>query len=139
MEGWLWDRSPDLTFTSGSNNSASFTVSAPIGNLERALNGLTYTPSFGYTGGGPYPGGVCNDPADGLSAPLGVELTINPITAPAITAPATATLSENGSLVLNTANNNAVSVADNEARGSMPTPRPSRSRAAPSRCQPRRA
>jgi len=39
-----------LTFTSGSNNSASLTVSGPIADLDAAVTGLTYQPGTNYLG-----------------------------------------------------------------------------------------
>ncbi len=39
-----------LSFTSGSNNSASMTVTGTLTNLNAALNGLQFTPTTGYSG-----------------------------------------------------------------------------------------
>ncbi len=39
-----------LTITSGSNNSASMTVTGTLANLNAALNGLQFTPTTGYSG-----------------------------------------------------------------------------------------
>ena len=39
-----------LTSTAGANGSSSFTVDGAIGNLNAALNGVTYQPNANYTG-----------------------------------------------------------------------------------------
>jgi PhoPQ-activated pathogenicity-related protein len=39
-----------ISFTSGSNNSASMTVTGTLTNLNAALNGLQFTPTTGYSG-----------------------------------------------------------------------------------------
>jgi hypothetical protein len=98
-----------LTFTIGANGSASFTVSGSVANLNAALNGLTYKPTAGYTGSDSLAASL-SDSADSLSASRSVALTISSL--PSITAPATATVAINSTLVFSTANKDAISIAD---------------------------
>jgi hypothetical protein len=105
-----------LTFT-GTNGTPSFTVSGTVSNLDAALNGLIYTPTSGYTGSDSL-GVSITDPGDSLSASKSVALTVSAPSPPTITAPATGSLSENGSLVFSSAKGNAISVADASAGGS---------------------
>ncbi len=103
-----------LTFTAGGNGTASFTVTGLIGNLNAALNGLTYTPTINYTGSDTL-NVALSDPTDTLSTSTTVALTVNAITAPVITAPSTVTVSQNGSLVFSSGNGNLISFTDNGA------------------------
>jgi subtilase family serine protease len=105
---------PGLTFKAGKNGTATFTISATLANLNTALNGLTYKPTSGYSGPDSIAISIL-DPADGQSASGSVTLTVNAATAPVITAPATASLSENSSQVFSTANSNAISFTDANA------------------------
>jgi hypothetical protein len=73
-------------------------VSGTVTNLDAALNGLTYKPTAGYSGSDSLSVSV-TDPGDGLSASDSVALTVKANLAPTITAPATASVAENGSLV----------------------------------------
>jgi hypothetical protein len=100
-----------LTITGGANGSASVTVSGTVANLDAALNGLTYKPTTGFSGSDSLSISV-NDPGDGLSASGSVGLTVNATIAPAITAPATASVIENGSL---TFSSQAITVTDASA------------------------
>ncbi len=102
-----------LTIT-GSNGTASFTVSGTVSNLDAALNGLVYTPTAGYTGSDSLSVSI-TDPGDSLSASASVALTVSAPSPPTITAPANASLSENGSLVFSTSNGNAITIADASA------------------------
>ncbi len=106
-----------LTFTSGSNGSATFTVSGTVGNLNAALNGLTYTPTTSYTGSDTLAISL-QDPGDGQSASKNVSLSINSLPAPTITAPATASVLVNNSLIFSSS---AISVADSAAGSSSDT------------------
>ncbi|HEV7999644.1 MAG TPA: hypothetical protein VGP63_07180, partial [Planctomycetaceae bacterium] len=99
-----------LTVTAGANGSASFTVSGTVASLDTALNGLTYQPTAGYVGSDSLAVSV-TDPGDSLSASTSVALTVS-ILPPAITAPATAALAENSSLVFSSGNGNAISFTD---------------------------
>jgi hypothetical protein len=105
-----------LTFT-GSNGTASFTVSGTVSNLDAALNGLVYTPTAGYTGSDSLSVSIA-DPGDSLSASASVGLTVSAPSPPTITAPANGSLSENGSLVFSSSKGNAITVADASAGGS---------------------
>ncbi len=109
-----------LTFTSGTNGSNSFTVSGPIGNLNAALDGLSYQPNFSYTGGDTLTV-LLRDPGDGLSATSSVALTINAIAAPGISAPITAAVIENGTLTFSTTSSYPITLTDNGAGTSADT------------------
>jgi hypothetical protein len=97
-----------LTFASGSNNSASFTVTGTIANLNAALGGLAYKPTANYTGNDSLAISI-NDPGDIESASTRVALGVG---LPSITAPGAAFVVANGSLAFSTANSNAITVAD---------------------------
>ncbi|HET6328653.1 MAG TPA: hypothetical protein VFG04_28475 [Planctomycetaceae bacterium] len=99
-----------LTFTSGTNGSATFTVTGTVDDLNTALNGLTYQPTAGYFGADLLAVTVV-DPGDDTSSTVSVALTVNAL-APAIGAPAAASVPVNQALVFSTANGNAVSVSD---------------------------
>jgi subtilase family serine protease len=103
-----------LTFTAGANGSASFTVTGTVTNLNADLNGLTYTPTTSYTGSDTLNVSL-TDPGESLTGSKGVAITVNPFAAPAITAPSTQTVSENGSLVFSAGNSNAISFTDQGA------------------------
>jgi hypothetical protein len=100
-----------LTFTAGSNDTASLTVTGALANLNSALNGLTYQPMAGYLGSDSLAVSV-TDSGDGLSASKTVALTINAPTPPTISAPGSSSVAVNGSLVFSSANSNAITVAD---------------------------
>ncbi len=103
-----------LTFTAGANGSSSFTVDGSIGNLNAALNGITYTPTTNYTGSDSL-ALLLTDDLTTLNTSANVALTVNAVGAPTFTGPSTATVSENGSLVFSTGNANLISLADNGA------------------------
>ncbi|HET6328177.1 MAG TPA: hypothetical protein VFG04_26065 [Planctomycetaceae bacterium] len=106
-----------LTFTTGSNGTASFVVTGSVANLNAALNGLTYTPTAGYSGSDSLAVSL-NDSGDSLSASKSVALTINGLAPPSITAPATVSVVQNGSLAFSSANGNAISASDAAAGSS---------------------
>jgi subtilase family serine protease len=106
-----------LSFTSGANGSASFTVTGTVASLNAALNGLVYQPTSGYTGSDSLAISL-TDPGDSLSASTSVSLTVNAPSPPTITAPATGAVNQNGSLTFSTANSNAISIADASAGSS---------------------
>ncbi len=110
---------PGLTFKSGTNNSASFTVAGSLANLNKAITGLAYTPKTAYTGSDTLAISLL-DTTDGQSAATSVAITVTPATAPVITAPASGSVTENGSLVFSAANSNAISFTDPNA-GSIKT------------------
>jgi hypothetical protein len=102
-----------LTIT-GTNGSASFTVSGTVNNLNAALIGLSYQPTAGYFGPDTL-GLSLSDPGDSLSGAANVAITVNPLSAPSITAPGSASLVENTSLVFSSANTNAITLGDSVA------------------------
>jgi hypothetical protein len=103
-----------LTFTSGSNDSSSFTVTGTVSSLDAALAGLVYQPTAGYAGSDSLAISV-TDPGDSLSASASVSLSVNAPTPPTITAPSTATVAENSSLVFSTGKGNAITLTDASA------------------------
>ena len=104
------DSTNGLTFTSGSNGSASLTVSGTVIDFNAAIINLTYTPTLNYAGSDTLVIQV-SDPGDGLSASASVAITVSPL-APLITGPASASVSENGSLTFSSANGNPISITD---------------------------
>ncbi len=100
-----------LTFTAGSNGTASFTVTGTIASLNAALNNLTYTPTTNYTGSDSLAISLL-DPGDNESASKNVAITVNANSPPTVSAPGSATVPENGSLVFSSGNGNPISVAD---------------------------
>ncbi len=105
---------PGLTFKAGRNGSSSFTIAATLANLNKALTGLTYTPSTGYSGFDTLAISLL-DTTDGQSATGNVGIAVAPATAPTITAPSTGSLNENSTLVFSAANSNAISFTDANA------------------------
>ena len=99
-----------LSFTSGNNGSATFTVSGTVSSLNNALNGLTYTPVPAYIGSDSLLISV-SDPGDSDSASTSVSLTVN-VQPPVLTAPSTGSLNENGTLVFSSGNGNPISFTD---------------------------
>ena len=74
-----------LTFSSGSNNSASMTVSGTLANLSAALSGLTYIPKTGYSGSASLTLKV-KDSGSSLSASATVAITVSiPASQPTVT------------------------------------------------------
>ncbi|HEV3301994.1 MAG TPA: hypothetical protein VG055_20230, partial [Planctomycetaceae bacterium] len=82
-----------LSFTTGTNGSATFTASSPVASVNSAIN-------------------VVTSPGDALSSSTNASLTVNALAAPAITAPGTAPETENISLVFSSGNSSAISVID---------------------------
>jgi hypothetical protein len=91
-----------LSFTTDTNGSASFTVSGSAANLNAALNGLTYKPTSDSLSLSD------SDQGHSLSAATTVVFTVTALSAPAIVAPPSGTLDQNGSLVFSTSNGNAI-------------------------------
>ena len=104
-----------LSFTSGSNDSASMTVSGTLSSLDAALASVIYTPTFLYHGPDSLAVSI-TDPVDNLSASATVALTVVQPPPPAITAPTSASLYENSSLIFSGAS--AIAVADSESSSS---------------------
>ena len=95
-----------LTFTTGVNGSASFTVMGTAANLNAALSGMIYTPTRSFSGSDSLAMQVSD--ANGHSALTSVALRVNVI-APTLTAPTTATVPTNGTL---TFSKRAIKIAD---------------------------
>jgi large repetitive protein len=91
-----------LTFTTDTTGSASFTVSGPAADLNAALDGLTYKPTSDSLSLSD------SDRGDILSAATAVVFNVAALSAPAIVAPPSGTLDQNGSLVFSTSNGNAI-------------------------------
>ncbi|HXY33990.1 MAG TPA: hypothetical protein VEI07_07160, partial [Planctomycetaceae bacterium] len=100
-----------LTFTSGSNGSASFTVTGTLANMNSALNGLTYQPASGSSGPDSLAISISN-PDDHESASTSISLTVNPFSPPSITAPTGAVVNENNTLVFSSTNDTAIALTD---------------------------
>jgi hypothetical protein len=95
-----------LTFTTGVNGSASFTVMGTAANLNAALSGMIYTPTRNFSGSDSLAMQVSD--ANGHSALTSVALRVNVI-APTLTAPTTSTVPQNGTL---TFYKRAIKIAD---------------------------
>jgi hypothetical protein len=95
-----------LSFTTGMNGSASFTVTGTAANLNAALSGMVYTPTRNFSGSDSLAMQV-SDP-NGRSALTNVPLRVNVI-APTLTAPTTGTVPQNGTL---TFSKRAIKIAD---------------------------
>jgi Putative Ig domain len=103
-----------LTFSAGTNNSGSMTVSGTLANLNAALSGLIYTPNSGFSGGDALHVSV-TDPGDSLSGSSTVTLSVNAPSPPAVTVPGAQPVNENSSLVFSSAHGTAISFADSFA------------------------
>jgi hypothetical protein len=79
-----------LSFSSGSNNSASMTIKGTLANLGAALNGLKFTPTSGFSGSASL-SILLKDSGNNVTASATVAISVNPF----ITAPASATVQEN--------------------------------------------
>jgi hypothetical protein len=102
-----------LTFIgTGTNGSASFTVTGTLANLNAALNGLTYKPTTGYSGSDSLAIKVA-DSADSQATTANVALTVTAL--PSITAPASQSVAMNGDLQFAPANSNAITLTDGSA------------------------
>jgi hypothetical protein len=67
-----------ITVVSGSNRSASMTVSGTLANLNAALNGLTFTPTSRYVGTASITISL-KDAGDGLTGSATVGVTVNQV------------------------------------------------------------
>jgi hypothetical protein len=101
-----------LTFSSGSNGSASMTLKGTLTNLNAALNGLEFTPTTGYSGSASLAISY-KDLSNSQTASAAVTIAVNPF----VTAPSTASVAENGTLTFSSANSNAISLTDGAASG----------------------
>jgi hypothetical protein len=102
-----------ITISSGSNGSSSMTVTGTLTNLNAAVNGLVYTPNNAYSGSDAL-NILIKDPGDNLSGPGLVAITVNPLGAPVVTAPPSASTNENTAY---TFSSGAISVTDASASG----------------------
>ena len=102
-----------LSFTGGANGTSSMTVTGTLANLSADINGLTYTPTTGYSGTDSLHISL-TDSGDSLSGSGSVGLTVRQ--APSITAPASISVKKNGSVTLS--GGNAISVTDTAAGNS---------------------
>jgi hypothetical protein len=74
-----------LSFSSGSNGTASMTVKGTLAHLNAALNGLKFTPTTGYSGSASLAVTVA-DSGDGLSGSATVAITLSvPASQPTVT------------------------------------------------------
>jgi hypothetical protein len=103
-----------LKVIAGANNSASVTVTGNLTNLNKALNGLVFTPTAGFAGAASISLSL-RDPGDQLTGSATVSITVNAPPKFAIVTPAT--LTENSSLTLSPAQSNAIGVIDATALG----------------------
>jgi hypothetical protein len=103
-----------LKVLAGANNSASVTVTGTLTSLNKALNGLVFTPTSGYAGAASI-GLLIKDLGDQLTGSATVNVAVN--SKPAFTAPASASLNENSSLIFSTAGANAIGIVDAMAAG----------------------
>jgi hypothetical protein len=87
------------------------TVTGTLANLNAALNGLLYTPTSGFVGSDSLQI-TLKDPGDNLTGSGTVSITVNTPPAPVVTAPATASTTQNTSLTFSTAQSNAITLAD---------------------------
>ncbi|HEV3190587.1 MAG TPA: kelch repeat-containing protein, partial [Polyangiaceae bacterium] len=67
-----------VSFTTGTNNSSSFTITGPVANLDAALSGLTYLPTAGYLGSDSLSLSA-TDAATSQSASTSVSLNVVPL------------------------------------------------------------
>ncbi len=105
-----------LKFTSGSNGTASMTVTGTLASLNAAVSGLKFTPTRGYCGSASLVITV-KDSGDGLSGSATVAITVNAVKQPpTVSAPSTASVNENASLTF--CNSNAITVTDAATSGS---------------------
>ncbi len=103
-----------LKVLAGANNSASVTVTGTVTSLNKALNGLVFTPTSGYAGAASI-GLSIEDPGDQLTGSATINVSVN--SKPAFTAPTAASLAENSSLVFSTVGANAIGIVDSMAAG----------------------
>jgi len=97
------------------NGSASLVLSGTLASLNSDLASLVYTPTSGYNGSDTLSLSD-KDTSDSLTGSASVSITVNPVgQALNVTAPATASVSENTSLVFSSSNGSPITVADTNA------------------------
>jgi hypothetical protein len=105
-----------LSFSAGTNGSASMTVVGTLANLNAAINGLKFTPTSGYSGAASLSMAL-KDSGDSLTASATITISVKP----AVNGPSTVSLKQNGSLTFSSANGNAITLTDGTATGSSDT------------------
>ncbi len=83
-----------VSISSGSNGSSSMTISGTLANINAALNGLVYSPKVNYSGSDSLQISI-KDALTGLSGSAKVAISV--FAPPGVTAPASASLTENTS------------------------------------------
>ena len=101
-----------LTVISGSNKSSSLTIKGTLANLNADLNGLTFTPTSGYSGSAVLDVSY-KDLLTNQTASATVAVSVNP----SIIAPVAVSVNENAQLIFSTANRNAITLLDGAALG----------------------
>ncbi|HEV3299038.1 MAG TPA: S53 family peptidase [Planctomycetaceae bacterium] len=99
-----------LTVISGANGSASVTVKGTLASLNATLNGLVFTPTSGYAGTAAALFFSITDLGDGLVGTAAIGVSV--YAPPKFTAPATASVANNHTLVFSSAGGNAISLSD---------------------------
>lgn len=102
-----------LNVTGGGNGTSSMTVTGTLAALNADINGLTYTPSSGFSGTDSLQISM-TDSGDSLTGSGSVGLTVRQ--APAISAPGSISVKKSGSVTLS--GGNAISVSDAAAGNS---------------------
>ena len=83
-----------LTFVSGANGASSMTVTGTVANLNAAISNLRYTPTSGYSGAD-FLQVQLHDSNDNQTGATSVNITVNPLVPPTVTAPAAVAVLEN--------------------------------------------
>ena len=100
-----------LTFTIGSDNSNSMTVSGTLANLNAGLDRLVYTPNLNDTGPDTLSVSL-NDPIDGMTGSANVAITVNPVGPPTVAGPIAISVNEDSTLLFTPNNQDGITLAD---------------------------
>jgi hypothetical protein len=100
-----------LTFTAGSDDSNSMTVSGTLANLNAGLNRLVYTPNLNETAPDTLSVSL-SDPIDAMTGSANVAITINPVGPPTVTGPTAISVNEDSALVFTPNNQDGITLAD---------------------------
>jgi len=101
-----------LTFSSGSNNSSSMTVTGTLANLNSAVSNLVYTPNSGFSGHDTLAVLLSNS-IDKLTGSASVAISVNPY----VTAPASESVLENSSFLFSSSGGDPITATDGGAAG----------------------
>jgi large repetitive protein len=101
-----------LSFTAGSNGSASMTVTGTVSNLDAALAGLTFTAKTGYSGSASLAISV-TDSSDKLSGSASVPITVVAFIPPTVSVPSSVSVYEDASVAFT--GPYAISITDGQA------------------------